>query len=156
MRAGRSSPMQHDVKPVNFECDLNMPEISWNDELLTGNAFIDEDHRKLASMVNAFLDALSKGQGNDVVAKVLNNLMVYTRSHFDREEAEMQRINYPGTLAHKAEHTRLMNEVHALKAKMESGEKISATAVFTFLNTWLRHHILEVDMKLAAAMRQGS
>lgn len=156
MRAVHAAPTQHDVEPINLECDLNMPEISWSDELLTGNTFIDEDHRKLASMVNAFLDALSKGQGNDVLAKVLNNLMVYTRSHFDREEAEMQRINYPGTLAHKAEHTRLMNEVHALKTRMESGEKISATAVFTFLNTWLRHHILEVDMKLAAAMRQAS
>jgi len=41
--------MQHDVKPINFECDLNMPEISWSDDLLTGNAFIDEDHRKLAN-----------------------------------------------------------------------------------------------------------
>lgn len=109
----------------------------------------------MITMVNALLQALSEGHANDIIGKVLNNLIVYTRSHFEREEAEMRRIAYSGTMVHKAEHSKLLSEVLALKTRMDSGEKVNATSVYTFLSTWLRHHILEVDMKLAATLQHA-
>jgi hemerythrin len=50
----------------------------------------------------------------------------------------------------------LLNEVNALKARMDAGERVNVTSVYTFLSTWLRHHILEVDMKLAATLQHGT
>ena len=85
-----------------------MAHFSWTDDLSTGSALIDGDHRKLINMINALFDSLEKGQANDIMGKVLNNLIVYTKEHFGREEAEMQRINYAASIAHKSEHTKLL------------------------------------------------
>ena len=132
-----------------------MATFRWTDDLATGNSFIDADHQKLITMVNALLDAMTEGRGNDVIDKVLNNLIIYTRSHFEREEVEMRRVNYAHAITHKAEHTKLLNQVAELKAKMDAGEKVSANSVFTFLSGWLRNHILDVDTQLAAALKSA-
>lgn len=130
-----------------------MANFSWTDDLATGNSFIDNDHRKLITMVNALYDAMAKGQANDIINKVLNNLIIYTREHFAREEVEMDRIKYAGVIAHKAEHNQLLNQVLDLKTKLDAGGKINAVTVSTFLSDWLRNHILMVDMKLATALK---
>ncbi|MFA5913280.1 MAG: bacteriohemerythrin [Burkholderiales bacterium] len=130
-----------------------MAQFSWTDDLCTGNSLIDGDHRKLISMVNALLDSMAKGQANDIMSKVLNNLILYTKEHFGREEAEMQRIRYVASLSHKSEHTKLIKQVLELKASLDAGERINAVSVSGFLCDWLRNHILTVDMKLAAALK---
>lgn len=130
-----------------------MANFSWNDDLATGNSFIDNDHRKLITMVNALYDAMAKGQANDIMNKVLNNLIIYTREHFAREELEMDRIKYADSQAHKAEHNKLLSQVLDLKAKLDAGGKINAVATSSFLSDWLRNHILMVDMQLAAALK---
>lgn len=52
-------------------------------------------HKKLVSMVNEMYQAMSQGKGNDVVGKVLNDLIAYTRTHFAAEEKLMQTNGYP-------------------------------------------------------------
>ena len=131
-----------------------MAQFSWTDDLITGNALIDGDHRKLISMVNALFDSMAKGQANEIMSKVLHNLIVYTKEHFGREEAEMQRIKYAATLSHKSEHTKLIKQVLELKAMLDAGEKVNVVTVSTFLSDWLRNHILTVDMRLAAALQK--
>ena len=131
-----------------------MANFAWTDDLITGNELIDGDHRKLISMVNALFDSMAKGQANDIMSKVLHNLIIYTKEHFGREEAEMKRINYSASITHKAEHTKLIQQVLDLKAKLDGGEKINAVSVSTFLSSWLRDHILTVDMRLAAALQK--
>ena len=131
-----------------------MAQFQWTDDLYTGNTLIDSDHRKLISMVNALFESLAKGQANDIISKVLNNLIIYTREHFGREEAEMQRINYAAAISHKSEHTKLIAQVAELKASLDAGQKINVLTVSRFLSDWLRDHILTVDKKLAAALRE--
>ena len=57
-----------------------MALFAWSDDLSVGNSFIDGDHKKLITMINNFHDAMEQGRGNDVVGKVLNNLVIYTKS----------------------------------------------------------------------------
>ena len=101
----------------------------WTDELRTGHALIDSDHRKLITMVNALFDAMEKGQASDIVAKVMHNLIIYTKEHFAREEAEMMRINYAGALSHKSEHSALIRQVLDLKSTLDAGGRVNAVAV---------------------------
>ena len=131
-----------------------MAQFSWSNDLITGNDLIDNDHRKLITMVNALFDSMAKGQANDIMSKVLNNLIIYTKEHFGREEAEMKRINYSASISHQAEHAKLIKQVLELKEKLDSGDKINAVSVSGFLSDWLRNHILAVDMRLAAALKK--
>ncbi len=131
-----------------------MAHFLWTDDLATGSALIDGDHHKLISMVNALFDSMAKGQANDIISKVLNNLIIYTKEHFGREEAEMQRIRYVGETAHKSEHTKLIKQVAELKSSLDAGQKTNVVAVSKFLDDWLRNHILMVDKKLATALKE--
>jgi hemerythrin-like metal-binding protein len=131
-----------------------MAQFSWTDDLYTGSSLIDGDHGKLIGLLNALFDTLESAQGNGRMSKSMNDLIAYTEEHFGREEAEMQRIQYVASLAHKAEHTKLLKQLVELKAMLDAGGRINVPAVSDFLNAWLRDHILAADMKLAAALRQ--
>ncbi len=129
-----------------------MEHILWTDDLHTGNALIDGDHRKLIALLNALFDALAKGQANDIVGRHMHELVAYTREHFGREEAEMRRTGYVAALAHHSEHAKLIDQVVELQATIDAGGKLNAPALIEFLTEWLRHHILTADKKLAAAL----
>lgn len=130
-----------------------MALFAWSDDLSVGSTFIDDDHKKLISMVNSFHDAMEQGKGNDVIGKVLNNLVVYTKAHFKREEDEMQRIQYPRFLAHKQEHDKLISEVAELQTSFSSGKAMLSITVSKFLRDWLFTHIKQTDKLLAAALK---
>ena len=125
----------------------------WSNELSVGNTFIDDDHKKLITMVNNFHDAMEQGKGNEVIGKVLNNLVIYTKAHFKREEAEMQRIKYPRYLAHKQEHDKLISEVAELQSSFSSGKAMLTMKISKFLRDWLLTHIEKTDKLLAAALQ---
>lgn len=130
-----------------------MEQISLTDDLRTGNALIDGDHLELISLVNALIDAMVKAPANGSMNKAMNDLIVYSKEHFGREEAEMQRIRYVASLAHVSEHTKLIQQIVELKAMLDAGGKINEAAVASFLREWLCNHILTADMKLAKALK---
>lgn len=131
-----------------------MAQFSWNDDLYTGNTLIDGDHRKLVDFVNAFFQSMQSGQDNGSVSKTMNDLIACTREHFAREEAVMERIRYVAALAHKADHTKLLEQLGELKEILGAGGKMNVPAVADFLSVWLREHILVADTKLAAALKR--
>jgi len=128
---------------------------TWSDELSVGNTFIDADHKKLVDMVNKFHDAMSQGKGGSVVGIVLDNLIVYTREHFHREEVAMERIGYPLFAEHKREHDKLIQEVQDLHESLAAGKTMLTIKVAKFLKDWLTVHIKETDQLLSKALAPG-
>lgn len=131
-----------------------MAQFSWTKDLHTGNNLIDGDHGRLIDLVNALFEAMASGQSGERLSKAMNALIDYSGEHFAREEAEMERIEYVASLAHKAEHVKLTRQLVELKQMLDGGGIINVPAVADFLSDWLRQHILTKDMKLAAALKQ--
>ena len=130
-----------------------MALFSWSDDLELGNPMIDADHKKLIAMVNAFHDAMALGKGHEAIGRVLDNLVTYTKEHFKREEAEMQRIKYAKSIAHKLEHDKLIKDVAELQNSFSSGKTLMTITVSKFLRDWLLTHIKQTDKQLAAALK---
>lgn len=133
-----------------------MAQFPWTDDLFTGNALIDGDHRQLIATVNALFEAMESAGPNDAICESMNNLVQYTREHFGREEAEMERVGYVASLAHRSEHANLLRQIVALKEMLESGAKINVPAIEDFLSEWLREHIVKADSRLAAALKRAT
>ena len=131
-----------------------MTHFVWTNNLSTGHAKIDEDHRTLFEMINAFYNAIEQNRGKEVTGRVLNNLVNYYRVHFKREEEAMQRIDYDGYLEHKLAHENFIREVDLLKKSFDSGATINPVYVGRMLSDWLREHIASVDAKLALVLQQ--
>ena len=130
-----------------------MEQLSWTDDLRTGNALIDGDHRTLIDLVNAFCQAMTLSQASDVMGKTMDELVAYTKAHFAREEAEMQRIQYVALRAHTFEHAKLVKQVVELKGTLDAGGRLNVPAVASFLKDWLLDHIQTADIKLAKALK---
>lgn len=130
-----------------------MTYLTWSNDLAVGNTFIDGDHQKLIDMVNRLHEVMQEGRGKDVLGKVLNNLITYTKEHFRREEDLMQRIGYAGRAAHLHEHEKLLQQVMDLQEKFESGTATLSIQVLHFLRDWLINHIGKSDKALAEVVR---
>ena len=79
-----------------------MALISWSSMLSTGISEQDTQHKKLIDLINQLNDAMQAGHGNDIMGKVLSELVNYTVFHFGYEEKLMAQHKYEDTPAHKA------------------------------------------------------
>ncbi|HVM91282.1 MAG TPA: hemerythrin domain-containing protein [Terriglobales bacterium] len=59
-----------------------MALVSWNPSYSVKVEKCDTDHKKLFDILNKLHEAMSAGNGNQVVAKVVKELGDYTKFHF--------------------------------------------------------------------------
>lgn len=132
-----------------------MALMQWNDRLSVGVEMIDTDHKKLVSMVNELHDAVAAARGKDVLGKVLDGLVDYTKSHFGREEAEMKKFGYPKAAQHAQEHAALARQVLDVQAKYRAGNtQVLSMEVMAFLRDWLLKHIQGSDRALGVFLME--
>ena len=125
-----------------------MPLMAWNDKMSVGIPSIDDQHKKLVGMLNDLFDAVQAGKGKDVLGKILDNLIEYTKSHFGYEEKLFAQHGYPETEPHKKEHADLAHQVLDVQKKYHSGATATLSMeVMNFLKNWLIKHIQGSDKK---------
>ena len=128
------------------EEDTEMAFINWRDDLSVGVTECDADHKKLIEMLNRLYDGMKAGQGRDVVGKVLDDLVSYTRFHFAREEEFFARAKYPST-DHIRQHRELITQADELQARCKCGETALSIETLDFLKDWLTIHIQGTDRR---------
>jgi hemerythrin len=129
-----------------------MELFTWSEALSVGNEFIDRDHQQLIALINTFHEAVSQQRDREAIETSLDRLIDYTRAHFAREEAAMQRIGYDDYPLHKQEHDVLIRDAVELKDIFTSGMAALSIKVSTFLKYWLLTHIMQTDRLLAQAI----
>ncbi|GAB4264588.1 bacteriohemerythrin [Deferrisoma sp.] len=130
--------------------------MQWEAKMATGIAKVDAQHKELIRQVNELMDAMKAGKGRQIIGDVLAFLGKYAVEHFATEEALMQRHGYPGYAEHKAVHEAFKKDFGALAAEYDRNpEKLSVTIqVQHRVMDWLRDHILGIDQKLGAFLRE--
>jgi hemerythrin len=126
-----------------------MPLFEWNEIYSTGLSNIDTQHQKLFSLINELHDAMKKGKANDVIDKVLKELLEYVFFHFNDEEDLFAKYQYPDFHSHRTEHDALTKKLVEMREKFKAGNTFITSELITFLKSWLTIHILQSDMKFA-------
>jgi len=127
-----------------------MALITWNESYSVKVREIDNQHKKLISLINELHDKMKEGKGKEILGKVLAGLVDYTVFHFAYEEKLFANHNYPEAKIHTRQHNDLLNQVKDYVQKLESGESISAVDLMNFLKEWLVKHIMDTDKKYSA------
>ena len=125
------------------------PVIVWEDSWNVGITEIDDDHKKLVSLLQKLFGALIAAQGAEYVKTIFFELIDYTRYHFEREEEIYKEYNYDELEHHKQLHQDLIQQVLDISKELLSEgetEKVSDD-FFEFLKHWLVDHILNEDLK---------
>ncbi len=125
----------------------------WKNEYMVGIGSIDAQHQGLFAIGRELYAAMSAGQGNSVMSRILDRLVQYTTVHFAHEERLMQLHKYPDFDKHKAEHDALVKQAMAFQAEFKGGRATMAVQVLQFLKEWLEKHIKGTDTLYVPCMK---
>jgi hemerythrin-like metal-binding protein len=106
--------------------------------------------------VNEMFDALIDDRGDTVIDRILDELIRYTKEHFDFEEDLLRKGGDDDIDAHIAKHNVLLSAVEGLKARREAGDVEVNGDTLGLLRDWLVTHIRDDDAGRAPAVRRGA
>jgi hemerythrin len=131
-----------------------MSLVAWSEDLTIGSAAVDNDHRKLFSLVNYLYDSMVLGRNEPDVEEFVDSLIVYARQHFQLEEDIFDKTQFPDKDLHKKEHEDLIDQLRDVVIKYKSGASTSQILeMIGFLNKWMIEHIRKSDMKYAPYLK---
>ncbi|MEO5347391.1 MAG: bacteriohemerythrin [Magnetococcus sp. YQC-9] len=122
------------------------PVIIWTGKMEVNVPELDADHRNLIRIINELHSAVQSGQGQALLGKIVEELMIYTRTHFAREERHMQEIGFPNLAAHMEEHRLFTEKALVYQKKLAEDPFALSSEVLQYLRTWLTRHIQGSDM----------
>lgn len=123
--------------------------VKWSEDLSVGHDLIDDDHKKLISLLNKLIAAHYAGVSGSVLADVFAELQAYATEHFAREEGILERLNYPDIAEHRNQHNQFIEDLaHIMESK-------AGGALIQMLADWLINHIVEHDMKIRDYLQSG-
>lgn len=127
-----------------------MALVTWDESYSVSVKRLDEQHQKLFSLLNTLHEAMRQGKGQALVQDTVRELAAYTATHFRAEEELLRKANYPGLVAHQAEHQKYVAKVNQFAEDLKAGKNASSIAVLGFLKDWLAEHIKRTDRSYAA------
>jgi hemerythrin len=127
----------------------------WNDSYSLGIPSIDDQHKKLLSMMNQFCESLEQdtdprtflggGIAKTAIEDVLNGMTDYAETHFTLEEKYFKEFKYDQAEEHIAKHDEFRGRVVRLKADFAKGKNDVAAEAMAYLSNWLVEHVLTMD-----------
>lgn len=127
--------------------------VEWRDEYSVGIESIDNDHKRLLSLINQLQTAAHYQTGKEFEREAFDALVDYTKHHFKREEALMETHGYPGFNAHKAEHVAMIAKVDAMLDEYKRKPQATIEQAVQFLKSWLIRHINGTDQAYSQFLR---
>ena len=131
--------------PVLYKKKSNPKQVQWREEYSVGIAHIDDDHKKLISLLNNFSIAYDYAMSESFEKEALNELISYTKYHFEREEKMMEDNDYPDLVAHKAQHKVMIEQVEKFVQLYNDKGHDALEEIASFLSDWLINHINGTD-----------
>ncbi len=127
-----------------------VPErVQWDRRLGIGVGHLDDAHKELVDLYNRIVSACEQNPKVSNVRERIRTFMMYARWHFGLEEEHMRRIRFPGYVAHKADHKRLLDDagdfVESLGAALVREDGPAIASYFEF---WLTRHLAGKDAAL--------
>ncbi len=124
-----------------------MSLITWDDSYSVKVKEIDLQHQKLIAIINELNAAMEAGKSNEILGTIIDELVDYTKYHFDTEEKYFNQINYPDSMAHEKEHNNFVKRVAEFQEEFSEGKALLSVELMMFLKKWLTEHIKGTDQK---------
>lgn len=132
-----------------------MPLIEWMDDLSVNVKELDDEHKKLISLINELHDAMRERKTKETLKKIIDGLISYTGTHFAHEEKYFVQFNYNKTLVHKKLHKDFVTKVLEFKKGFEEDRMMLSMDIMNFLKDWLTMHIKGSDKEYSALFNEN-
>ena len=129
-------------------------QMQWREEYSVGITHIDNDHKKLISLLNQFSIAYDYAMSETFEKEALDELVSYTKYHFEREEKLMSDNDYPDFEAHKAQHEQMIAQVEQFVQLYNEKGHDALNEIVEFLTGWLINHINGTDKQYSEHLHE--
>lgn len=128
--------------------------VEWKDEYSVGIDSLDNDHRKLLALINNLQTAIHYQTDETFEREALNEVVAYTKYHFEREEKMMQDAGYADLEAHVKGHNEMIAKVDEFQKDYENQGHEALETVALFLRDWLVQHINGTDKEYSEILKE--
>jgi len=131
-----------------------MPFIVWTSEMSVDVKMLDNDHKRLAILINELHDGLMAGRDSKDLERIFDELIAYSRVHFAHEERILAEAGYSGAAAHKQEHEQKIKLLLTLQALFQiAKESADYLDIMDQLKEWLFMHMERSDKQFVAHLK---
>jgi hemerythrin len=126
--------------------------IEFDNNLITGNATIDEQHKELISRIRQLVSSCENGDGKRKAIQMLDYLNEYTEFHFAAEEKLQEEAGYPEIEQHKKQHMefkKTIEEMNDFLLESEGPTEQFISQIERDVVNWLFKHIKTFDRSVA-------
>ncbi|MGD9993108.1 MAG: bacteriohemerythrin [Salinivirgaceae bacterium] len=121
--------------------------IIWSEGYSVHIPEIDEQHKKLISLINRLYNAYLNKKHQSEISQIIKEIKEYAFYHFSTEEKLFEKHNYAEKKEHIEIHNSFIDEINQLVKTHESSSLVLTMKTMTFLQRWLTNHILKEDKK---------
>lgn len=121
--------------------------VEWKERHSVGNDELDDQHKGLISIINDLYTAIRDQTAQGELNEILDRLLEYTQSHFEREERLMEEHLYPDLASHRIIHDRMVQRTRELRRLALHNENDVAAKTMSFLKDWWIDHIIVMDSR---------
>jgi hemerythrin len=140
--------------PMVYKKSQQSNQMQWKDEYSVGIESLDNDHKKLINLLNQFTTAYDYAMSEDFEREALNDLIAYTKYHFDREESLLEENNFIDVDAHKKQHRAMIAQVENFVTLYDEKGHDALAEVSGFLQQWLINHINGTDKEYTQCLTE--
>jgi hemerythrin len=131
-----------------------MPFIVWTSEMSMDVKMLDNDHKRLAILINELHDGLLHGRAKEALEGIFEELVAYTRIHFAHEEQLLAVAGSSGAETHKQKHDHEFERILDLQVHFRSATESAAyLEVLDQLKDWLFAHAASIDKDSVASLK---
>ncbi len=126
--------------------------ITFDENLLTGNETIDEQHKELFQRIERFITLCEDGGGKVEAINMLTFLSNYTDFHFDAEETLQKNASYPAYDEHLKKHgefKKALIELDEFLEDLDGPTDAFVAAVQKNVVDWFIYHVQTFDRSVA-------
>jgi hemerythrin-like metal-binding protein/PAS domain S-box-containing protein len=124
-----------------------LERFEWTAQLSVEVSVLDAQHRRLCGMLNTLVLGRDSGAAEELVLRILAELVSYAVEHFHDEEALMSQHGYPRLDEHVRQHLAFAARIAELTAASGGGGQGVRGDLVAYLRDWITHHILGEDMR---------
>ena len=143
---------KHNIEPP--ELDFSDKLIVWSDKFKMGIETIDKQHEKWIYFINELYQALQKNEAYERLNSIFNELMEYTKYHFNFEEKYMKEFDYENYEEHLKEHKYFIDKLYEMFNDFINNKLDTPIKLLTFLKIWVEHHVLHTDRGYSELFKQ--
>jgi len=141
---------------AGFSSDKMKEFMPWSEKLETGIDSIDSQHKRLIELLNTLYNAMKDHASREKLLEIFDELLDYTVYHFDYEEELFSKYGYERESEHIKIHEALKRSAIEKRQKFLDGEAIIGFNLISFLEDWVKNHILIEDRKYIEFFKKNS